>query len=72
MLLMASSFFFPKIPAGVNFQLAFPHGMRTMSKPLALPRESNMDSDEIDETSNGIMYDSILVGPGSCGVCIGA
>ena len=50
---------YPKIPVGLNFQLAFPLGMRTMSKRLIPPRESSIDSDEIDEAPNGVMYNGI-------------
>ena len=42
----------PKIPVGLNFQLAFPLGMRTMSKRLVPPRESKVDSEGIEQVLN--------------------
>ena len=51
-------FLFPKGPVGLNSQLAFPLGMRTMSKRLD---ESRMDSEDIEEVRNGGMDNGIDV-----------
>ena len=43
----------PKGPVDLNFQLAFPLGMRTMSKRLVPLRESSIYSDDIDKVPIG-------------------
>ena len=48
-----STFFSPKVPVGLNFQLAFPLGT---SKRIVPPREGSRDSDDIEDAPIGRMY----------------